>query len=43
MAATQSTVLWVLVPVALVLGYAYRQGRRAPMDPPEREGGEAPS
>lgn len=42
-AATQSTVLWVLVPVALVLGYAYRQGRRAPMDPPEREGGEAPS
>ena len=41
LAATQSTVLWVLVPAAIVVVYAYRQGRHA--DAPAAEADESPS
>ena len=43
LAATQSTVLWVLVPAAIVLGYAYRQGRRAHPSSPDADGSQPPS
>lgn len=33
LAATQSSFLWILVPVAAVLVYAYRQGKRAESEP----------
>jgi len=43
LAATQSSFLWILVPVAAVLIYAYREGKRAesepatPADPPTED------
>lgn len=33
LAAIQSSILWILVPVAAVLVYAYRQGKRAESEP----------